>query len=222
MSIKKMMLVVGLLFTISAFSATQFDIIQTKNVNDLWNPVFMSGYVEIQVNESSSIWISTFVSNNYTLEIEDLSTKADMNVGNYGYTINGVSYASSGITSEISFSNQVGTVTTTSYYIGDFEAGDVIGIWVTKDGVIGDAYSSVSAEYGELGSRQINTVDVYGNTRINYGFTSTGSVEFIISSGELANGASNGQPLPSVIASFVLGAGALIIRRKMKNNCIGC
>ena len=156
--------------------------------------------------------------------LTDLGTTADMTAGNYGWmTADGTIVSGTGETMDVTFTNGVASNSTTAYHVGDFVAGDEIGLWLTntnKNKPDQEGYSLGPVGQGlneELDSRQINTVDLAGNTRINFGFAhGGGSVEFVLVGGE----GTVGQPLPGVFATLLLAGsvGTALTRRNRKRN----
>jgi len=91
----------------------------------------------------------------------------------------------------------------------------VLSFWVTTpDGRVLDSIADVTDPSTEVNSRRINQTDLAGNTRINFD-----GIEFILAGGEYkgGGGAPSGQPLPGVLATLLLGSGALVLNRRRKS-----
>lgn len=212
---KLALLILGLALSLPAsavFVPYSYNVSGQTNPAQPWNSAKI---LTLTATESSSLWVSSFVSNYYGTLV-DLGTIAQMTPGNYGWiAADGTLHSGTGDTKTVSFTNSAGkTISTTAYYVGDFNAGDNIGFWITTSaGTPG--YSTGMVQSGVnagLRSRQINTVDLAGNTRINFGFNS-GSVEFIAVGGAPSP---SGQPLPGVIASLLIGGGAFGVSKLRK------
>lgn len=195
----------------SSYAALQYEIVQTKNGVQNWSE---SRQLTLNITQGGSLWFSSFVSNWYTMA--DLGDVARMTAGNYGAVVNGTTQViGTGETTTVTFTGSEGNkpkeISGIGYYVGDFEAGDQVAFWVTSSpGVVGSSMGLVSTDTGQLQSRQINTTDLAGNTRINFGFSDFGSVEFVASGGAYKNGQGPvGQPLPGAFAALLLGGGAV-------------
>lgn len=212
---KKLIIIIAMLIALDSFAALQYTIGHQKNHAQPWHS---ADIIYFDVKESGSLWASTFVSNMYDLSHEDLSSKAKMTDGNYGWIDmkTGESFSSKGISEEITFEDKHGReVSTNKYLVGNFKAGDSIGLWITNsNGVVGTSNQLVSDYNGQLQSRQTNTKDVIGNARINYGYASTGSVEFVLTGGE--EYCPSGQPLPGIIPCFFVGVGIISLLKSRK------
>ncbi|NMA40872.1 MAG: hypothetical protein GX937_11935 [Lentisphaerae bacterium] len=223
LAIVAMVMMVGL----SAQAALQYQITKNPDTGQFWEP---ASRLTITINEGGSLWISSYV-NAWYGDLTDLGTIADMTEGNYGWITTpgggamGTIMPSTGESKEVTLWNKEHTKsnTTTAYFVGDFEAGDEIGLWLTnmRTGTPQEGYSLGPVKEGlneELISRQINTKDLAGNTRFNFGFANGGSsVEFILSGGDYHGGAV-GQPLPGAFATLLLagGVGTALTRKNRK------
>lgn len=195
----------------SSYAALQYEIVSSSNGVQNWTG---SQQLTLNITEGGSLWFSSFVSNWYSMA--DLGDVARMTAGNYGAVVNGTTVvAGTGEATTVTFTGQQGNkpkeVSGIGYFVGDFEAGDQLSFWVTSSpGVAGSSMGLVSDVNGQLQSRQINQTDLAGNTRINFGFSGFGSVEFVASGGAYKNGQGPvGQPLPGAFAALLLGGGAM-------------
>ncbi len=225
---KKLLALLALVVSTSCYAALQYTLVNTPNPTA--QPWESADYITIKVTQGGSLWFSSFASNKWG-NLPDLNSLANMTAGNYGAvnTATGaVSYgtgASKDVVYDGGFDNWDGTrhtFSTPAYYVGDFNAGDEVSFWITNrtTGTIGDSVGPVSTAYGQLQSRQDNTVDVYGQTRINFGYSGYGSIEFVAIGGE----PTMGQPLPGVVAALALGSmavGGVAALRRRRNSIVG-
>lgn len=209
--------VVLLCFTFTGFAALQYEIVSTTDPAQPWKS---ANQLTLKITEGGSLWLSSFVSNWNVLT--DLGTYAEMTAGNYGaVTADGTAVTGTGESKEVTFTSANGkkSVSTNAYLVGNFNAGDEISFWITNTaGVVGDSVEPVSNDYGLLQSRQDNNVDQAGNTRINFGYSGTGSVEFIAYGDEFTGPSPSGKPLPGALATLLLGGafGGWAMRRRRK------
>ncbi len=198
------------LTALTSFAALQFDLVSSRNPAQPWPA---ANFITVNVTEGGSLWMSGYVSNWYS--VIDLKQTANVSAGNYGWIdADGNRNASTGETTQLTFSDGNKSVSTTGYYLGDFAAGDQIGIWLTTTG--GAEGSSLESLGGDLLSRQMSTKDLDGNTRLNFGFKD-GTVEFILSGGEFAQ--PTGQPLPGLYTVCGIAAACLAMRSRLRKKC---
>lgn len=221
----KMLMTVAMVMLagVSAQAVLQYVIVSSPSPGE-WQSYTSAQQLTIKINEGGSLWMSGYVSD-WGGTLTDLGTTADMTAGNYGWmTADGTIVSGTGETMDVTFTNGVASNSTTAYHVGDFVAGDEIGLWLTntnKNNPDQEGYSLGPVQQGlneELDSRQINTVDLAGNTRINFGFAKGGgSVEFVLVGGE-GSGGTVGQPLPGVFATLLLAGsvGTALTRRNRK------
>ncbi len=216
---------VAMLVGLSAQAVLQYELIPSQPPGQGWPA---AQQLLFKVTGGGSLWISSFVSNWYGT-LQDLGSTADMTAGNYGWmTQDGTIHYSTGETKEITFTKEDGSksISTNAYFVGNFNAGDEIGLWLTnttdsKPDQLGYSLGKVGEGLNaELGSRQYNTTDIAGNTRINFGFLNGGdSVEFLLSPDtHYSGGGPVGQPLPGVFATLALagGVGTALTRKNRK------
>ena len=225
----------------SLFAAFQYEIVTVENANGAYPAV--SGYAYyIRITEGSgSIYITDKINNlnsisgngevlsNRLLDVSDSST--------YGWIDNktGEMHSADGSTIVVNQyqKNQYNDlVTQTGYKLGDFKEGDEIGVWLTaktwsgKTDLTGatilDKTAAVNANgmnYRDYGNSTgaFNTplaqVQINGAVAtIFFGFHGVEGID---------GGAFDGQPLPGMLATFLLGGGALGaagLRRKRKES----
>ena len=110
-----------------------------------------------------------------------------------------------GNTSNYFSSNGWGTDYNTAY-LGDFKAGDTIGIWIAVANSTGTFTSTeIGAGYAGLGSASLSTFFGFGAPGYRFQFIDG-----------VTNPNPVGEPLPGVMAALALG-GAAFIGRKLKN-----
>ncbi len=215
---KLLTLILAAAWASSSFAALQYEIISTPGGNE-WSTWTSAQKLTLKITQGGSLYFSSFVSNWNNLT--DLGSYANMTAGNYGATnvATGVTTLGSGESQMVTYTNNNGnkSVDTQAYYVGDFQEGEVLSFWVTTPG--GTVGSSISEIHDGVDSRQINETDKAGNTRINFGFNDYGSIEFVLAGGEYkgGGGAPSGQPLPGVLATLLLGSGALVLNRRRKS-----
>mgnify|MGYP000889075558 CR=1 FL=1 len=212
---KLLTLILAVAWASSSFAALQYEIISTPGGNE-WTTWESAQKLTIRVTQGGSIWLSRFA-DNWKGTITDLGTYTNMTEGNYGFknTATGETTYGTGEMETLTFTKKNQSNTTASYYAGDFEAGDVLSFWVTTpDGRVLDSIADVTDPSTEVNSRRINQTDLAGNTRINFD-----GIEFILAGGEYkgGGGAPSGQPLPGVLATLLLGSGALVLNRRRKS-----
>lgn len=105
-----------------------------------------------------------------------------------------------------------------SYAIGNFSAGDEIGLWITLPS--GRAASSTGAAIGNLVTRELYNYAGGEYPGFGWGFRFgdiVGHFEYIsYELGGLEDSAPAGQPLPGVLASLLFGGGAMAFIRRRK------
>ena len=225
---KKLLALLALVVSTSCYAALQYTIVNTPN--PAAQPWESAQFITLKVNQGGSLWFSSYISNTWG-DIPDLNIHANMTAGNYGAvnTATGaVTYgtgASKDVVYDGGFDNWDGTrhtFSTPAYYVGDFNTGDEVSFWITNrnTGAIGNSVGPVTTAPGQLQSRQDYQLDVYGQTRINFGFSGDGSIEFVAIGGE----PTMGQPLPGVVAALALGSmavGGVAALRRRRNSIVG-
>ena len=201
-----------------------------------WEPAQM---ITLKIGAKMDVWLSNYVSSWYDPKpLLPLNGNIfDMDAG-YGI----VQVNSTGTVEHVSGNggdNRTSTVTyfydanpsitnsTEAYFLGSFDVGDEIGIWLTTlptDGgeqVDTQQYVQDADHNTTLVSRIDDYTDLAGNVRINFGIDST-SVGFIAREW-VAVGVSDetiqppsGQPLPGVMVSCLIGMCTIGAATKMK------
>lgn len=200
----KKILGIMLFVTASSYAALQYNI-----VTGTWSGSVNTAPITLQITEGGSLWFSSFVSNWYSMT--DLGDIAQMTAGNYGTVANGTTaVAGTGEAQTVTFSKHGNSVSGTGYFAGNFDAGDSVSFWITTNNdIVGSSVGPTSSLSGQLQSRMINLIDLAGNTRINFGFDTYGSVEMVASGGVYYPGSPSGQPLPGAFVALLVGGGAM-------------
>ena len=207
--------------------------------------------IQLTIGGPCDLWVS-----NYIRSWEEPIAALDGNVYDmapikYGATtIDGSkTWIGNGETTTVTY-NDVGgdpgtgesTNSTTAYFVGTFEGGEVISLWMTTlptdGGETVDMQQLVNGSYVEnpeaalrdrvwetyettLASRVIDTHDLANNVRVNFGLTTFPDgrefVAFGVTDGKVHDHPSpSGQPLPGAMATCLLAMGAVAAAKKMK------
>jgi len=212
---------------LNSFAAFQYEIVQVPNSG--WNSNSISGVAfYIRVTEGTgTVYIVDKINNLWSMSgnNELLSLKSDMN--HYGYVdmSTGTSHAGTGDTI-VTYSERMNEwapiVTQTGYALGEFSAGDEIGIWLTVNGGTGasalDRSNAINSSNMNYRQAYVGT-DQLGNNLFQLDFYNGGSVFFGIV-GVISPGPS-GQPLPGILATLLLGSGLMAwgMRRRKATPC---
>ena len=206
---KKLLLIAVCLFAaINSFAVLQYEMVSTSNPNQSWSS---ANEITLKITSGGSLWFSNYASNWYN-DVDDFGKYMDMSAGKYGaVSSNGTIQKGTGKTQNFTFTKEgkkgtTKTINTTGYYVGNFEAGDEISFWITKNGVLGSSVGDVNWVDG-VGSRVTKTTDVAGNTRFNFGMGGgAGNIEFIAIGGEkfTSSNTPEGKPLPGVFGALLL------------------
>lgn len=232
----RMTLIVMMMMCMSAFAAFQYSITESL-VAGQWKDggqnkgVYGYAYT-ISVSEGTgSIYIMDKISSLGGGNNELLSQKVNMtSTNNYGWVdvATGLSYDADG-EQKILYNQAINqwnpVVTQTGYKLGEFNAGDTIGVWLKP---IGKTFTGASVfdKTNPINSQQMNSrdgfvgTDALGNNLFQLDFTSTGSIHFGII-GFAADSGPVGQPLPGALATLLIGgamSGAAGIKARRKRN----
>ena len=219
---KILMTLVMALLSASAFATFQYSVVEST-VQGVWddggkdNGVYGYAYT-IQVTEGTgSIYIVDKIDTLYSMSgnNELLSLKADMSSpAKYGWVdvSTGLAHNAEG-TTIATFSEQQSQwndlVTQTGYKLGEFSAGNEIGVWLTPNGK-NYTGASVFHKNNPVNSNQMTFRDAYVGTdatgmklhQLDFG-TFAGSIHFGITG--VASPEPIGQPLPGALATLLLG-----------------
>jgi len=219
---KKLFAVLFLGLVFNSYAAFQWSVVESK-VQGVWddggnnNGVYGYAYT-IQVTEGTgSIYIVDKINNLYSMSgnNERLSLKADMSsTTKYGWVdvASGTAYAAEGSTTTF-YNHQMNEnndlVTQTGYKLGEFSAGDEIGVWLTPNGK-NYTGASVFHKNNPVNSSEMNSRDAYvgkdatGMKLHQLDFKDgVGSIFFGLAG--VASPEPIGQPLPGVVTTFALG-----------------
>ena len=198
--------------------------------------------VTLSVQGGSSVYLSNYI-NTWYGEVSNLGDSNyaagyDMSTGAYGYmiaqktadgkvTTDGIVHPGTGETKDVTYKNPNGTETktTTGYFLGTFDEDTEIFFVMTPNGYNSkiNSYLPVNDPNNDppvtsiLASRQINTTDLAGNIRVNFGTVDGIGHEFVIGY-EAAPPSSSGQPLPGVLSTIVVACCSIACAKKMKKN----
>ena len=214
---KILMTLVMALLSASAFAAFQYEIVETPAVGGGGNVISGNAY-SIRVTEGTgSIYIVDKINNLYNMSgnTERLSLEVDMtSTNNYGWVdvATGTAYAAEGSTIA-TFSEQQNQwndlVTQTGYKLGEFSAGDEIGVWLRPmdrdftGASVFDKTNSINSAQMNYRDANVGT-DETGMILHQLDFKGgVGSIFFGIT-GE-ASPAPVGQPLPGALATLLIG-----------------
>ena len=225
--IKRILMISFVLLAVLRLSAAfQYEVIEMPREKGGYPAVGGKAYY-IRVTEGSgSLYIMDKINTLYATNNELLSTVVNVaDTSQYGWIdrSTGAVYEADG-SQVIVYSKAMNqynpVVTQTAYKLGDFTAGDEVGVWVTTlqgdtGGSILDYSSSInsnnliSREYGKTEDRLGNSLarlSFDGKTDVFFGFYGEEGADF------------SGQPLPGMLASFLLGGAALgaVSRRKKR------
>ena len=220
---------------------TQADLNTANDSSQFW---LAAKSISIHIGSAMDVWLSNYV-NSWYGDIPALNgNEFNMARGTYGaYDVNsGKTWVGTGDTATVTFADANGKTyttwdgqqmgTTEAYYLGHFEGGEDIVLWLTS--IESNAATSTQlVNNGEfdpntLVSRVNGTVDQAGNVRLNFGYVSDDGLvahELIAfgSYGEFSptgGGAVSGQPLPGVLASSLIigGCVALVSKKRRRKN----
>lgn len=208
-----------------------------------WIPAQM---ITLNVKAGTSVYLSMYTRSWYedmpNLGDSDYAAGYNMSAGNYGYIyaerdsegnvrpVGSIHYGN-GATKDLTIQNPTGpqTQTLTGYYLDTFDQDAEIFLMMTPNGYDSpvNSYDPVNDPKNDppytsiLASRQINTVDAAGATRVNFGTTDLVGHEFTIGYEASANPPQppSGQPLPGVLTSCLVGLAAtgLAARRRKQS-----
>ena len=213
-----------------------------EGTSQFWEPAQI---ITLNVSAGSSVYISNYVKN-FNLDgntfIENLGDSYtegfDMTAGAYGYmiaqktangkvTTDGVFHPGIGDTKDITYydpANSSNTQTTKGYLLDTFTDDTEILFIMSPNGYNNkkvDSYYPVNdPDFGYntiLDSRQINTKDIAGNVRVNFGTLDGVGHEFVLGY-TAAPPSSSGQPLPGVLSTIVVACCSIACAKKMKKN----
>jgi len=217
----KKILLLPLLFGLSAFAAFQYEIVTTQYDNSHGGGSGGNGnnyfYINI-TNGSGTIYIVDRINNLNTMNGNNVLANE---MSDYGYVDMTTGALISGTNNTI-ITNQSPvneSVYQTGYEVGTFTAGDSIGLWIeNKNGVLN---ASIYIPHSYEGGYGMNGSDKFGTELAKFNYKGSPAIFFGIT-GQDAQPDISGQPLPGTFASLVLVAGAMGYcrrnRKKKQNN----
>ena len=186
--------------------------------------------IKLLVGAECDVWVSNYV-NSWYADIPALDGNVfNMDEVKYGaWQLNGdKTWEGNGQTTVVTYKDDASGAenSTTAYYLGHFEGGEEIAMWMTAlDQEGGETVDTMQAVYDAdhgttLASRLDGTHDLAGNVRINFGFTTipSGEGREYVAFGVHEPKASSGQPLPGSFASISIAIASIALAgvRKMK------
>ncbi len=185
--------------------------------------------IYLYIPSEADVYFSNYV-NSWYGDVDDLNGNVyQMGAGQYGaFEIDGdKKWVGNGESRLVTYSDAASglTKTTEAYYVGHFNGGEKVALYMTTlptDG--GEMVDSWQYVYDgdhlgtTLYSRVDGTHDLAGNVRINYGLTTYPDGREFVAFGASEYDAPSGQPLPSAMASVIIAAGSVFCAKKMKKN----
>ena len=201
-----------------------------KNLGQFW---LGAQTIKLTIAAEADVWLSNYVNSWYSPIAELDGNVFQMGAEQYGAVqLNGdKTWVGTGDTTTVTFVDDAtgATNSTTAYYLGHFEGGEDISVWMTtlmEDGneqVDMQQYVFDAEHDTTLVSRVDGTHDLAGNVRINFGVDSVSAGfigrEFVAFGVDNGTPAPSGQPLPGALVSLALALGTLVTARKIKFKC---
>ena len=242
---KRKLLTLLLLMSAMVFAADYVQFTESDfNLYNTYQDWDYAQMITLNVSKGSSVYLSIYTRSWYE-NLPDLGDQTyaagyDMSANSYGYVyaerdeqgnvrpVGPVHYAN-GDTKDVTVKNPTGpqTQTLTGYYLDTFDKDAEIFLVMTPNGydTTVNSFSPVNDPDNEpnyisiLKSRQINTYDLLGQTRVNFGTVDGVAHEFIIGYEASATPPeSSGQPLPGVLTSALIGLCATGIAARRRKN----
>ena len=189
--------------------------------------------IYLHIESETDVWVSNYIRSWYE-DIEALDGNVyQMGETQYGaYEVNGdrvwKGTGESRIVTYNDDNNSNITNTTEAYYVGHFEGGETIALYMTTlendGGETVDAMQYVydAAHDTTLYSRVDGTHDLAGNVRVNFGLSEDGGTTLLarefVAFGVSDNSTPSGQPLPGVLSTIVVACCSIACAKKMKKN----
>ena len=185
--------------------------------------------IKLTIAAEADVWLSNYV-NSWQSPIVALDGNVfQMGAKQYGAVqLNGdKTWTGTGDTTTVTFVDDAtgATNSTTAYYLGHFEGGEDISVWMTtlmEDGneqVDMQQYVFDAEHDTTLVSRVDGTHDLAGNVRVNFGVdsVSVGFIgrEFVAFGVDAGSTPPSGQPLPGAFVSLALALGTLSAAKRM-------
>lgn len=213
---KTLSLLLLTLLSSSLFAAFQYDIVKDPYVNAHYEGTSGNYFTVNITSGTGDMYIVDKVNNEFSMpgNTELLSRVMsdygyiDLPTGNYiqgtGETI---------IVNQYQQNQWNDNVVQTAYKLGTFSEGDSIGVWIANKN--GNLNTSVYTEFSNYGSYGLNGTDVFGSVLAQFDYRTSAPIFFGFHGEESTF---SGQPLPGMLASFLLGGSVLGMagRRKKK------
>lgn len=184
--------------------------------------------ISLSIDSACDVWLSNYVSSWYWPKPLDAldGNVFDMGATKYGaIALDGSqTWVGTGETTMVTFVDDATGVTnsTEAYFVGHFEGGEEVSIWMTtlpEDGgetVDMQQYVADADHPTTLASRVDGTKDLAGNVRMNFGLTNMIGREFIAFGVGGTAPAPSGQPLPGIAIAGALALGTIAAAKKMR------
>lgn len=179
--------------------------------------------IMLNIDSECDVWLSNYINSWYWPKPMDALDGNVFDMSAYGYDLNGTRFTSNGETTVVTYVDDATGITnsTEAYYLGHFEEGDEVSVWMTT--LESDGHEAVDMQqYVEdadhdttLASRVDGTYDLAGNVRINFGLTNLIGREFV-AFGVGGTPAPSGQPLPGATLAGLLAIGSIVTAKRMK------
>lgn len=204
-------LVLATVFSSSLFAAFQYEIVPTPYTNEHYEGTAGNYFVVNVTGGTGNFYITDKINNLYSMSGNN-EVLANV-MSNYGYIDLATNEYFSGTwettrTYEKQMNKWNDLVYQTAYKLGTFSAGDSFGVWI--ENLSGERNTSVYTEYSKHGSYGLDGTDQIGTVlaELDYNIANPSAIFF----GFYAEGISTptfGQPLPGMLATFLLGGSVL-------------
>ena len=227
----KKLMALAMLACATMFAALQYNVINYETVD----PTDPAHHIKLEITESGSLWMHNDITR-WNPELKDLKEIIDMRPNQYGAILeDGTLLYGTGESKRFSYDTtdgiRSGKVYTNGYFVGNFEAGDVIHFWITSlpdASEYGDSMNEIAAGDNEdLTARYNPDYDWVGHNIMDFKFnTKNGGGEdgsedwkFVFASDEtFASRGPAGAPLPGTLATLLVFGGLLGGYKKMKKS----
>ncbi|MFA6929654.1 MAG: hypothetical protein WCT05_04955 [Lentisphaeria bacterium] len=191
----------------SLFAAFQYDIVTDPYVNAHYEGTDGNYFTVNITSGTGDLYIVDKINNKFSMSgNNEILSKVmsdygyiDLQTGDYiqgtGETI---------ITNEYQYNQWNDNIVQTAYKLGTFSEGDSIGVWIANKN--GNLNTSVYTEFSHYGSYGLDGTDLFGTVLAEFDYQGSSPIFFGLY-GEAST--FSGQPLPGMLASFLLGGSVL-------------
>lgn len=210
------------LFSSTLFAAFQYEIATTQYTNEHYEGTYGNYFTVNITSGTGDIYIVDKINNLYSMSGNNEVLGRVMS--DYGY-INlqtGEYIQGTGetiITNQVQMDQWQEVVYQTAYKVGTFSEGESIGIWI--DNKKGQRNTSVYTEFSNHGSYGLGGTDYFGTTLAELDYTKGNPSAIFFGFHGVESTSFGGQPLPGMLATFLLGGsalGAVGLKRKKKRS----